>query len=356
MYHFSYSEYTDMLLILGECCGNSQKAVRRYREKFPNRHCPNRRTILAVERRCRETGLMKPKKTNSGRIRTARTVRKEEDVLQILYNNPAVSTRRIALQTNISQSVAWRIAKGQQLYPYHLRQVQEHLPEDSGMRLEFSEWLIEQHNINPNFLSNIIFTDEATFTRNGMFNMHNSHVWAEQNPKATRVTHYQHGFKINVWAATLNNRIIGFHFFPGNLNANSYCEFLRNTFYEFVEDIPLQLRETLWFMHDGAPPHYGREPRHWLNDHFPNRWIGRGIDAPIHWPPRSPDLNPLDFTIWGQIKEKVYSTPVDTLEDLRNRIEQAFQQSLHQPRIMFSLQKRLRACVQVNGGHFEQLL
>jgi hypothetical protein len=29
-----------------------------------------------------------------------------------------------------------------------------------------------------------------------------------------------------------------------------------------------------------------------LNEHFEERWIGR---VPFRWPPRSPDLTPLDF-------------------------------------------------------------
>lgn len=356
MENYSFNDYTDMLLILGECRGNSQAAAKRYATKFPNRNKPNRRTFLAVERRCRETGYVKPRNLNCGRKRTARTVDNEENVLEILHDNPTISTRRLAAQTNISHSVVWRIAKDQQLHPYHLRQVQDILPQDRGVRVQFCEWLLDRHNRNHNFMSRIIFTDEASFTRSGVFNMRNSHVWAEENPRATRITHYQHSFKINVWAATLKNRIIGYHIFPGNLNANVYHQFLNDVFNQFIEDIPLRRRQRLWFMHDGAPPHYGRQPRQWLGHHFPNRWIGRGVDAPIHWPARSPDLNPLDFSVWGQIKDKVYATPVDTPEDLRRRIENTFEQLSNQPRIMFSLEKRLNACIRANGGHFEQLL
>ncbi|KAJ4440508.1 hypothetical protein ANN_08649 [Periplaneta americana] len=50
----------------------------------------------------------------------------------------------------------------------------------------------------------------------------------------------------------------------------------------------------------------------------PDRWIGRG--GPIAWPPRSPELNPLDFYLWGHLKSLVYSSPVPDLESLRNRI------------------------------------
>ncbi|KAJ4448741.1 hypothetical protein ANN_00132 [Periplaneta americana] len=56
----------------------------------------------------------------------------------------------------------------------------------------------------------------------------------------------------------------------------------------------------------------------YLDRRFPDRWIGRG--GPIAWPPRSPDLNPLDFYLWGHLKLLVYSSPVPDLESLRNRI------------------------------------
>ena len=46
-------------------------------------------------------------------------------------------------------------------------------------------------------------------------------------------------------------------------------------------------------MHDGAPPHFNRVARQFLNQHFANKWIDRGDS--IAWPARSPDLNPLDF-------------------------------------------------------------
>jgi hypothetical protein len=44
---------------------------------------------------------------------------------------------------------------------------------------------------------------------------------------------------------------------------------------------------------DGAPAHHAAPVRNWLNEHFDERWIGRG--EPFRWPPRSPDLTPLDF-------------------------------------------------------------
>jgi hypothetical protein len=41
------------------------------------------------------------------------------------------------------------------------------------------------------------------------------------------------------------------------------------------------------------------------------------------WPPRSPDLNPLDFSLWGHFKTLAYAAPVDSGEALRHRIADA---------------------------------
>ena len=53
----------------------------------------------------------------------------------------------------------------------------------------------------------------------------------------------------------------------------------------------------MYFQHDGAPPHYSRLVREYLRVSFPNRWLGRL--GPVAWPPRSPDLTPLDYYIWA---------------------------------------------------------
>ncbi|ENN73932.1 hypothetical protein YQE_09475, partial [Dendroctonus ponderosae] len=56
---------------------------------------------------------------------------------------------------------------------------------------------------------------------------------------------------------------------------------------------------------DGASIHNSPLVGDWLNRYFPLRWIGR--NRPFEqWPPRSPDLTPIDFYFWGTIKNKAY--------------------------------------------------
>ncbi|KAK5648136.1 hypothetical protein RI129_003028 [Pyrocoelia pectoralis] len=70
--------------------------------------------------------------------------------------------------------------------------------EDHPLRLQFCRWFLQKHAEIQNFSSLVLATDEATFTRNGIKNSRNTHIWAVENPHAVRRNHFQHRFSINV--------------------------------------------------------------------------------------------------------------------------------------------------------------
>ena len=41
---------------------------------------------------------------------------------------------------------------------------------------------------------------------------------------------------------------------------------------------------------------------------------------PELWPPNSPDLNPVDYSVWGILQKKVYKTRVTDLNELKQRL------------------------------------
>ncbi|EZA57144.1 hypothetical protein X777_01750, partial [Ooceraea biroi] len=204
------------------------------------------------------------------------------------------------------------------------------------------------------FSSMILWTDEATFTRRGIFNSHNSHVWAHNNPHTTRQRNFQHEFRCNVWMGMLHDRLIGPFFLPDRLNGESFRRFLSNDLPILMENVPLQFRQNSWIQLDGCPSHYARQVRNWLDEHCAHRWIGRG--GPVFWPPRSPDLTPLDFYLWGTLKNKVYSTEVISLEDLKQRITNSVTEMQHFQEcrtVTNFVLRRCLACIDVQGQHFE---
>ena len=84
------------------------------------------------------------------------------------------------------------------------------------------------------------------------------------------------------------------------------------------------------------------------------------LDLPVAWPPRSPDLTPLDFYLWGDIKRIVYSEEITSRTQLREKIISAFEQVKTQTFVLLNLKnnlvRRANLCLQINAGHFEQLL
>ena len=96
----------------------------------------------------------------------------------------------------------------------------------------------------------------------------------------------------------------------------------------------------------------------YLNVTFPERWIGR--NGPVSWPPRSPDLTPLDFCLWGWLKDEVYKEKANTREELIVRIMnnaaliKERQDDLR--RATHGVVKRIRKCIAVGGGIFENKL
>ena len=104
--------------------------------------------------------------------------------------------------------------------------------------------------------------------------------------------------KENVWCALGKDRIIGPFSFEGHVvNRESYLEMLQNYF--IPELTHLGPTGDTVFQQNGAPCHFALSVRQFLNESVSNRWIG--IDGPISWPPRSPDLSPLDFFLWGHV-------------------------------------------------------
>lgn len=224
--------------------------------------------------------------------------------------------------------------------------------------MQFCHHLLHTDVDDVNFLRSILWTDESKFDKKGITNLHNLHHWAPkgQNPHTKRRRGFQRRFSVNVWAGVIGNRLIGPHFLPENLDGSNYLEFL-------INDLPPLLQEAfdedrpVVFQHDGCPAHWSLSVRELLDNCFPNSWIGRG--GPIPWPPRSPDLTPLDFYVWGRAKELVYFTVVETREELINRINAAFEVMRGEMLLRTTtveIRRRCRACIENGGRQFEQLL
>jgi hypothetical protein len=66
-----------------------------------------------------------------------------------------------------------------------------------------------------------------------------------------------------------------------------------------------------------VPLHYHRDVKQYLNQTFQGRWID--CDCYSLWPPKSPDLTPIDVSFWGFMKDNAYMPPMPVdLQELCN--------------------------------------
>lgn len=96
-----------------------------------------------------------------------------------------------------------------------------------------------------------------------------------------------------------------------------YNKFLVNVLPNFPLILPLELRQKMGLQQDGALPHYSLVVPT-LNQQYPENRIGR--DSALQFPPRSPDLNCMDYYLWGRLKNIAYARRPTAKEDIMNRI------------------------------------
>ncbi|GFV26146.1 uncharacterized protein TNCV_4887771 [Trichonephila clavipes] len=250
MAEYTNAEKADMILAYGATDCNVRAAQRLYAERHPVRRTPAHTMFARLHQQLCETGSFQ--KAARNRDRTARTELNEEIVLDMVETTPSLSTRGIANKIGISYYSVWRIL-------------------DDSALIHFTT-------------SALRVVHETSFSREGIFNTHNSHSWAAANPHVTRTLH-RNRFLVNVGAGILGDHLIGPYILPDRLIGPRYLISLEQVLPELLDSahVTAATRTSMWFQQDGAPAHFSISVRNHLDATCGERWIGRG--GPVHWPP-----------------------------------------------------------------------
>ena len=103
-------------------------------------------------------------------------------------------------------------------------------------------------------------------------NCHNCVYWSDKNPHFTIATKL-HQPGIIVWAGTLSAGIVGPVFFEGTVSGEKYLEKLKTAIVPALKERPDF--NSLYFQQDAAPPHFALAVQNFLDETFPDKWIGR---------------------------------------------------------------------------------
>ncbi|GFV19054.1 putative transposable element [Trichonephila clavipes] len=164
-----------------------------------------------------------------------------------------------------------------------------------------------------------------------------------------------HPEKLTVWFALWAGGIIGPYFFRNDeghnvtVNGDRYRAMITNFFIPELKNHDVQ---ELWFQQDGATCHTARATIDLLKDTFGDHLISRF--GPVNWPPRSCDLTPLDYFLWGYVKSMVYADKPQTLNRIRRVIAEIRPQMLE--KVIENWTSRLdyiRAC---RGSHMPEII
>ena len=245
-----------MILCYGLARENARAAARIYAARFPRRERhPTHHQILLVVQRLREKGCLIHNSRDAG-APVRRRVRREEEILQAFYDDPGNSVRRVARDLGVSRYSVHYVLRMKGLHPYHYQRVQQQLPGDAQQRVNFCAGIVvivffirvtfnalvigskictgflAQCRRDVSFPDLILWSDEATFTQNGVFNSRNFLYWDEENPHVIREGAFQYRWSINVWAGMIANQVVSVNRinFLRNFLLAAKCKYLRQQF------------------------------------------------------------------------------------------------------------------------------
>lgn len=205
----------------------------------------------------------------------------------------------------------------------------------------------------------IWFTDEKIFTVAAPKNAQNDRLYVptgtlKKQVSATRLLTTRSTFTKSVMASVGVSSLGATELIfidPGvKINGAYYRDVLLSQ--QLLPAIRALSGEFFIFQQDSAPAHRAYDTVEMLRLNTP------AFIPPTLWPPNSPDLNPVDYKIWGVLQERVYRTRIRDVDHLKERLVEEWTQ-FDQKIIDGSInqwRKRLRACVSADGGHFEQTI
>lgn len=124
--------------------------------------------------------------------------------------------------------------------------------------------------------------------------------------------------------------------------------------FNFIHGLHIPDRLRIWYQQDGAPCHSTRNVRQYLNTLFNGKVIDRCSD--FFWPARSPDLSPLDYFLWGYLKQNVYlQRPFQNVDHLERVIRETITNITPAMirNVLREFSARTAKCIEMEGGYVE---
>ena len=227
-----------------------------------------------------------------------RIVRTKENILKVknrLRRKTGVSARKLSMGLGISATSARRILKVDLgLKPYK-KVIEPSLSDDQKIkRKKFANWV--RNNFRKEETMRILFSEEKFLDIDGVYNSQNDRVWAVNRANADEKGGIQERRKfpqkVMVWLGVCSKGItLLMTLDDGTVDHDYYIKRVLPAALKYGNKV---FGDDWIFQQDGAMPHQHYLTQKWCQENFPSF-----IDKD-YWPPNSPDLNPLDYSIWDE--------------------------------------------------------
>jgi hypothetical protein len=340
--------------------GSAISTQRAFRIRFKlGRHdyVPDRKTMLVWMSNFRATGSALKKKP-PGRPLTITSPENVARVRASIQKFPRRSAVKHAAALGLSDRSVKRILhRDLHMHPYKMMITQALSERDFETRRAVCKDILQ--NIPAGNV--LISSDEAHFHMSGIVNKQNFRYWAVENPQKLYQRSLQSPY-VTVWCAVSDFGVLGPYFFEENglrvtVNSDRYCHmietFLRPNLNQIARN---HVEGEVWFQQDGATAHTSRRSLDILRELFPGRLLS--LRGDITWPPKSPDLSPCDYFLWGYLKAQVYKHRPTILQTLKEAITQevAAITPAMTKRVMENFRERLRQCISKEGRYLTDVM
>ncbi|XP_076626017.1 uncharacterized protein LOC143344146 [Colletes latitarsis] len=237
----------------------------------------------------------------------------------MILEDPGTSLRKLASLLGVSETVVRRIAQEDLRYVSYVLKVRQMLSEAAKLkRLARCNLLL--CSLKHEAAGHIrFFSDEKIFTVDAKVNRRNDR-WLAHNPEDVPVVgKTKFPASVHVLSVVSNEGdVMPPHFFQKGerVTKEVYLEVLKTVIKPWMET--MASGRPYVFQQDGAPAHTSHLVKNWLSDNVDMFW------SKDFWPPNSPDLNPLDYYVWGVIERHTNKCRHPNINSLRAAIESEF--------------------------------
>lgn len=274
--------------------------------------------LKTIQRWCKmigEIGSIKLSKS-PGHPRSVRTKEVIKKVKGLLKQKKRVTTRKLASELAISKTTMSRILKNDLRLKCYKKIIQPLLSNaHKAKRIKFGNWA--RNHYRKSDTMRILFSDEKMFDLNGAYNSQNDRIWAVNRVEASKKGGIKRNVKfpqkVMVWLGACSKGVTPLVILDkGTVDHERYIK----------KVLPVALKygnkmfgDQWTFQQDGAKAHTHHLSQQWCRDNFPD-FIVAG-----RWPPNSPDLNPLDYSVWEELVQAMTWRRVKSKSSLISEIK-----------------------------------